>query len=106
MKTPVAAELAKVVARSRERALPDAVRQALEMLLVDIGGLCVASRNADYVQAAAQSWDSEGNATAIGHARSLDAAGAASREVATEAALLLAALRAQHDDLERSACAP
>ena len=77
MKTPVAAELAKVVARSRERALPDAVRQTLEMLLIDIGGLCVASRNADYVQAAAQSWDSEGNATAIGHARSLDAAGAA-----------------------------
>ena len=77
MKTPVAAELAKVVARSRERTLPGEVRQTLEKLLVDIGGLCVASRNADYVQAAAQSWDSEGNATAIGHARSLDAAGAA-----------------------------
>ena len=77
MKTPIAAELAKAVANSRERALPDELRQALEMLLVDIGGLCVASRNADYVQAAARSWDSEGNATAIGHARPLDAAGAA-----------------------------
>ena len=77
MKTPIAAELAKAVANSRERALPDELRQALEMLLMDIGGLCVASRNADYVQAAARSWDSEGNATAIGHARPLDAAGAA-----------------------------
>jgi 2-methylcitrate dehydratase PrpD len=74
---PVAAELARIVARARGQALPDELRRTMQMLLVDIGGLCVASRDADYVQAAAKSWDSEGNATAIGHARALDAAGAA-----------------------------
>ncbi|HUQ27721.1 MAG TPA: MmgE/PrpD family protein [Usitatibacter sp.] len=76
-KLPVAAELARAVARARERPLPDALRETLEMLIVDIGGLCVAARNADYVRAAANSWDSDGNVTAIGHAHSLDAAGAA-----------------------------
>ena len=45
--------------------------------MVDIGGLCVAARNTDYVRAAAQSWDSDGNVTAIGHVRALDTAGAA-----------------------------
>jgi 2-methylcitrate dehydratase PrpD len=53
------------------------LRQTLQMLLVDIGGLCVAARNTDYVRAAVASWDSEGHATAIGHPRALDAAGAA-----------------------------
>ena len=77
MKTPVAADLARLVAQARERALPAALRETLEMLLVDIGGLCVAARNTDYVRAAAQSWDSEGHGTAIGHVRALDAAGAA-----------------------------
>src|SRR5258708_6287252 len=77
MKLPIAAELARAVARARERPVPGELRETIEMLLVDIGGLCVAARHADYVRAAVESWDSEGNATAIGHARPLDAAGAA-----------------------------
>jgi 2-methylcitrate dehydratase PrpD len=77
MKTPVAADLAKAVAQSRERDLPPKLRETMEMLLVDIGGLAVAARETDYVRATLQSWDSEGDVTAIGHARPLDAAGAA-----------------------------
>ena len=77
MKMPVAAGLAKAVAQSRERTLPPKLRETMEMLLVDIGGLAVAARETDYVRAAMQSWDSEGGVTAIGHARALDAAGAA-----------------------------
>ena len=77
MKTPIAAELARAVARAREGGLPPALRETMEMLLLDIGGLCVAARETDYVRAALESWESEGDSTAIGHARALDAAGAA-----------------------------
>ena len=77
MSTPVAAQLAKAVAQARERQVPRELRETMEMLLVDIGGLCVAARQTDYVRAAMQSWDSEGGGTAIGHARALDAGGAA-----------------------------
>src|SRR5205823_5640540 len=77
MKLPIAAELARAVARARERPVPGELRETIEMLLVDIGGLCVAARHADYVRATVESWDSEGNATAIGHARLLSAASAA-----------------------------
>ena len=77
MKSPVAAELARAVAQARERPLPQALRETAEKLIIDIGGLCVAARGADYVRAAANSWDSDGNVTAIGHARALDTAGAA-----------------------------
>ena len=74
---PIAAQLAKAVAAAREKPLPAKLRETFEMLLIDIGGLCVAAREADYVRAALGSWESEGNSTAIGHARPLDAAGAA-----------------------------
>jgi hypothetical protein len=46
-------------------------------LLVDVGGLCVAARATPYVRAALASWDADGAASVIGHARTLDAAGAA-----------------------------
>lgn len=49
----------------------------VERLLVDVAGLCVAARNTDYVRAALAGWEANGACTAIGHARSLDAAGAA-----------------------------
>jgi len=75
--TPVAAALASAVARARGRALPGELRETCERLLVDIAGLCVAARHAPYVQAALESWEAEGEATALGHARALDAAGAA-----------------------------
>ena len=78
MSTPIVAqELAAAVARVRGTPLPDRVRKAMSMMLVDIAGLAVAARNAAYVRAAIDSWEANGNSTAIGHARALDAAGAA-----------------------------
>src|SRR5687767_10212713 len=53
------------------------VREIAEKLLIDVTGLCVAARNADYVRAALAGWEANGSCTAIGHARALDAAGAA-----------------------------
>jgi 2-methylcitrate dehydratase PrpD len=53
------------------------VREIVEKLLIDVAGLCVAARNADYVRAALAGWEASGGCTAIGHARALDAAGAA-----------------------------
>ena len=58
-------------------ALPDAVRAKCEATLIDVVGLCIAARNEDYVQAALKGWDDDGPCTAIGHARTLSAAGAA-----------------------------
>ena len=78
MSAPSIAEaLAAAVARNRDRAIAPAVRETLERLLIDIAGLCVAARNTDYVRAALSSWEAGGDSTAIGHARPLDAAGAA-----------------------------
>ena len=78
MSAPIVAEsLARSVAAARGRALPAGLRNTLEMMLVDIGGLCVAAREEDYVHAAIASWDATGPCTAIGHGRTLDAAGAA-----------------------------
>lgn len=45
--------------------------------LVDAAGLCLAARNEAYVQQVLESWDCDGPCTALGHARALDAAGAA-----------------------------
>lgn len=45
--------------------------------LIDMAGLCVASRNEDYVRQIVVGWDSVGPCTAIGHDRALDTAGAA-----------------------------
>ena len=56
---------------------PAPMRETAEKLLVDVAGLCVAARGTDYARAAIESWESGGRCTAIGHARALDAAGAA-----------------------------
>ena len=48
-----------------------------EDLLIDVVGLCVTARNEDYVAAALAGWDDDGPCTAIGHARTMSAAGAA-----------------------------
>jgi 2-methylcitrate dehydratase PrpD len=53
------------------------MREVVEKLVIDIAGLCVAARNTDYVGAALGGWEANGGCTAIGHARTLDAAGAA-----------------------------
>lgn len=73
----IAEQLAAAVARSRARALPEALRDTCERLLIDIAGLCVAARHADYVRAAIDAWEADGACTAIGHGRALDSAGAA-----------------------------
>ena len=55
----------------------EAFRETAEKLLIDVAGLCVAARNSGYVRAALAAWESPGSCSAIGHARTLDAAGAA-----------------------------
>ena len=54
-----------------------AMARMVNNLLLDVAGLCVAARNTDYVRAALAAWEANGACTAIGHARALDAAGAA-----------------------------
>jgi 2-methylcitrate dehydratase PrpD len=73
----VAERLAGAIERARATPPPSAVRATAEALLVDVAGLCVAARKSDYVRAALDGWEADGGATAIGHARTLDAAGAA-----------------------------
>jgi 2-methylcitrate dehydratase PrpD len=75
--TSVAEHLAERIITLRADKLPAAVRTKCEDLLVDVVGLCVTSRNEDYVRSALASCDDEGPCTAIGHKRSLSAASAA-----------------------------
>src|SRR5690606_30343003 len=58
-------------------AIPDAARAVASNALLDVAGVCLAARDADYIRAALAAWDAEGGCTALGHARGLDAAGAA-----------------------------
>src|SRR6266545_3263202 len=76
-KTAVAEILANDIAALDPAKLPVAVRAKCEDLLIDVVGLCLTARNEDYVKAALAGWDDEGPCTAIGHARTMSAAGAA-----------------------------
>jgi len=58
-------------------AIPEAARTLASHALLDVAGLCIAARDADYVRKALAAWDCDGPCTALGHARGLDAAGAA-----------------------------
>ena len=70
--------LSEALAQGAQRAkLSPAMAETAKKLLTDVAGLCVAARNTEYVQAALRSWEAGGGCTAIGHARTLDAAGAA-----------------------------
>jgi 2-methylcitrate dehydratase PrpD len=70
--------LSELLAQGAERAsVTPAMSEVVEKLLIDVAGLCVAAREADYVQAVLKGWEASGGCTAIGHARALDAAGAA-----------------------------
>jgi len=73
----IAQELARKIVALRPGAVPQAVRQKCADLLIDVAGLCVTARNEDYVKAALAGCDDDGPCTAIGHARTLSAAGAA-----------------------------
>jgi len=76
-KVAVAEQLARKIAALDAARLPDTVKRKCEDLLVDVVGLAVTARNEDYVKAALAACDDDGPCTAIGHARTLSAAGAA-----------------------------
>jgi len=73
----IAENLAAKIAGLDARRLPAAVRSKCDDLLVDVVGLCLTSRNEDYVRSALAGFDEDGPCTAIGHARPMSAAGAA-----------------------------
>ena len=74
MTESISERLADAAAAAR---ITPAMAQVVEKLLIDVAGLCVAARATDYVRAAIEAWEADGRCTAIGHARALDAAGAA-----------------------------
>jgi 2-methylcitrate dehydratase PrpD len=73
----VAEALAARIAALSAADLPARVRAVASELVLDVAGLCVAARHADYVCATIDSLDSSGPCTAIGHTRTFDSAGAA-----------------------------
>lgn len=75
--TAIAEVLAQKIAALDPARLPPALKQKCDDLLVDVVGLCLTARNEDYVKASLAGWDDHGPCTAIGHARTLSAAGAA-----------------------------
>jgi 2-methylcitrate dehydratase PrpD len=75
--TAIAEVLAGKIAALRPDTLPAAVRRKCEDLLIDVVGLCVTVRNEDYIKAAIAAWDDDGPCAAIGHVRTMSAAGAA-----------------------------
>jgi 2-methylcitrate dehydratase PrpD len=78
MTTPAVSEVfAGWAAGLDVQAIPDAARAVANNALLDVAGLCIAARNTDYIRAALAAWEGEGACTAFGHARGLDAAGAA-----------------------------
>ena len=73
-KIAVAEQLAE---RIGALAVTPAVREKCIDLAVDVIGLIVTARNEDYIRATLAACDDDGPCTAIGHARTLSAAGAA-----------------------------
>src|SRR5438309_774818 len=76
-KASVAETLAHKIAAIKPGGLPAATTRKCEDLLIDVVGLCVTARNEDYIKSALAGCDDDGPCTAIGHARTLNAAGAA-----------------------------
>src|SRR5438105_1829857 len=76
-KISVAEMLAEKIAALKPGALPAATARKCEDLLIDVVGLYVTARNEDYVGSALAGCDDDGPCTAIGHGRTLNAAGAA-----------------------------
>src|SRR3954449_7264842 len=76
-KTSVAEALAEKIVALKPGALPATTTRKCEDLLVDVVGLCVTARNEDYIRSALAGCDDDGPCTAIGHGRTLNAAGAA-----------------------------
>jgi 2-methylcitrate dehydratase PrpD len=76
-KISVAEALAEKIVALRPGRLPATTTRKCEDLLIDVVGLCVTARNEDYIKSAMAGSDDDGPCTAIGHARTLNAAGAA-----------------------------
>src|ERR1700748_2628800 len=76
-KTSVAQTLAERIVALKPGNLPEATTRKCEDLLIDVVGLCITARNEDYVRSSLGGSDDDGVCTAIGHARTLTAAGAA-----------------------------
>ncbi|MFT5173461.1 MAG: 2-methylcitrate dehydratase PrpD [Gammaproteobacteria bacterium] len=77
MKSFVASEFADFITAVQVDQIPSDAKRAVQNSLLDIAGLCVAARGTDYIAAVRAGWDGEGSCTAFGHARTIDAAGAA-----------------------------
>ncbi len=77
MNRSVAEALAARVSSIEEKDIPEAVRKQCQNLVVDIGGLCIAARNSDYIAALKKSLDVGGACTAIGHTETFSAEDAA-----------------------------
>ncbi|MFL6949197.1 MAG: MmgE/PrpD family protein [Xanthobacteraceae bacterium] len=73
----VAEQLAAKIATVDAARLPHPVRQKCEELLIDVLGLAATARHEDYVTRALKAFDDDGPCTAIGHERTMSAAGAA-----------------------------
>jgi 2-methylcitrate dehydratase PrpD len=73
----LAEQLAAWLATAGPAALPPGVRDTAHRLLLDVTGLCVAARHSEYIAATLASVDRGGACTALGHAGSFDAFGAA-----------------------------
>src|SRR5437762_13121271 len=73
----VAETLAQKIVALPPATLPAATTRKCENLLIDVVGLCVTARNEDYIRSALAGCDDDGSCTAIGQARTLNAAGAA-----------------------------
>jgi 2-methylcitrate dehydratase PrpD len=73
----VAERLAERIVALAPARIPGPVRRKCDDLLIDVIGLAVAARNEGYVTSALAAWDDDGPCTAIGHARTMSAAGAA-----------------------------
>src|SRR6201991_3228566 len=76
-KVSVAQTLAEKIIAVKPGELPAITTRKCEDLLIDVVGLCVTARNEDYVASSLQGCDDDGPCTAIGHTRTLTAAGAA-----------------------------
>ncbi|MCA6117837.1 MmgE/PrpD family protein [Bradyrhizobium sp. WSM 1738] len=73
----VAETLAEKIVALTPGTLPEATVRKCEDLLIDVVGLCITARNEDYIRSALAGCDDDGRCTAIGHKRTLSAAGAA-----------------------------
>jgi len=73
----IAERLAEGIVAVDPARLPAAMRTKCEDLAVDVVGLCLTARRLDYVESTLAACDDDGTCTAVAHARTLGAAGAA-----------------------------